>query len=90
MAMMLIALLVALLPPLQTGATPTVSSMQTDVDRLVRAAETLTGTWPSQPPRIPEVAGIFFLGYGACSLDPGRGGRRRRSPGDVAHVSRAA
>jgi HEAT repeat protein len=31
--------------------------MQTDVNQLVRAAETLTGTWPSQaPPPVPEVA----------------------------------
>ena len=31
--------------------------MQRDVDRLVRAAEKLTGTWPSQPPPpVPEVA----------------------------------
>jgi HEAT repeat protein len=57
MSMMLIALLVVLLPPLQTGATRTASTMQPDVDRLVRAAEKLTGTWPSQPPPpIPEVA----------------------------------
>jgi hypothetical protein len=48
--MMLIALLVVLLPPLQTGATRTASTMQPDVDRLVRAAEKLAGTWPTQPP----------------------------------------
>ena len=63
MSMMLIALLVVLLPPLQTGATRAVSSMQPDVDRLVRAAEKLAGTWPSQPPpAIPEVA--IVAGHG--------------------------
>jgi HEAT repeat protein len=57
MSMMLIALLVVLLPPLQTEATRTASTMRPDVERLVRAAEKLTGTWPSQPPpAIPEVA----------------------------------
>jgi hypothetical protein len=57
MSMMPIALLVVLLPPPQTGATRMASTMQPDVDRLVRAAEKLTGTWPSQPPPpIPEVA----------------------------------
>lgn len=57
MLMTLLALLVALLLPLQTGAVQTTSSMQADVSRLVRAAEKLTGAWPSQPPpAIPEVA----------------------------------
>jgi hypothetical protein len=57
MSMMMIALLVVLLPPPQTGATRMASTMQPDVDRLVRAAETLTGTWPSQPPPpVPDVA----------------------------------
>ena len=57
MSMLSIALLVMLLPPPQTGAARTASAMQPDVDRLVRAAEKLTGTWPSQPPPpVPEVA----------------------------------
>jgi HEAT repeat protein len=69
MSMTLIALLVALLPPFQTGATPTVSSMQADVDRLVRAAEKLTGTWPSQPPPpIPEVAVVASHGKAVVPL----------------------
>ena len=52
----LMALLVLLLPALQTEAAQTASTMQTDVDQLVRAAESLAGTWPSQPPPpIPEV-----------------------------------
>jgi hypothetical protein len=49
MSMMLIAVIVVLLPPLQTGSTRTASAMQPDVDRFVRAAEKLAGTWPSQP-----------------------------------------
>ena len=69
MSMTLIALLVALLPPLQTGATPTVRSMQADVDRLVRAAEGLAGTWPSQPPPpIPEVAVVARHGKAVVPL----------------------
>lgn len=57
MLMTLLTLLVALLLPLQTGAMQTTSSMRADVDRLVRAAEKLTGAWPSQPPpAIREVA----------------------------------
>jgi len=47
MPMTWIALLVWLLLPLQTGATQTSSSMKADVDRLLRAAEQLAGTWPS-------------------------------------------
>jgi hypothetical protein len=66
---MLIALLVALLPLLQTGANPDVSSMQADVDRLVRAAETVTGTWPSQPPPpVPEVAVVTRHGKAVVPL----------------------
>ena len=58
MSMMLTALLAVLLSPPQTAATGT-NTMQPDVDRLVSAAETLTGTWPSQPPPpIPEVATV--------------------------------
>ena len=69
MSMMLIALIVVLLPPLQTGATRTPSTMQTDVDRLVRAAEELTRTWPSQPPpAIPEVAIVARHGKAVVPL----------------------
>ena len=49
MSMMLIALLAVVLPALQTETAQT-ATMQSDVDRLVRAAEGLEGTWPSQPP----------------------------------------
>lgn len=57
MSMMLIALLVALVLPPQSETTLPSTSMKADVDRLVRAAEKLTGVWPSQaPPPIPEVA----------------------------------
>jgi HEAT repeat protein len=56
MSMMLIALLAVVLPALQTETAQT-ATMQSDVDRLVRAAEGLEGTWPSQPPPpVPEVA----------------------------------
>ena len=57
MSMLLTALLAVLLPALQTEAAQTANTMQPDVNRLVRAAEGLAGTWPSQPPPpIPEVA----------------------------------
>src|SRR5918996_781442 len=63
MSMLLIALLVVLLPALQTEAAQTASTMQTDVSRLVRAAESLAGTWPSQPP--PAIPGVAILaGHG--------------------------
>ncbi len=69
MSMMLIALLVVLLPPLQTGATRTASTMQPDLERLVRAAEKLTGTWPSQPPPpIPDVAVVARHGKAVVPL----------------------
>jgi len=62
MAMMLIALLAVFLPALQTETAQT-ATMQSDVDRLVRAAEGLAGTWPSQPPPpVPEVA--IVAGHG--------------------------
>jgi hypothetical protein len=49
-----VALLIAL-PMSETQVTS--ASMKADVDRLVRAAEQLTGVWPTQPPpAIPEVA----------------------------------
>jgi HEAT repeat protein len=69
MSMMLIALLVLLLPALQTVAAQTASTMQPDVDRLVRAAENLAGTWPSQPPpAIPEVAIVARHGKAVAPL----------------------
>jgi hypothetical protein len=64
-----IAVLVWLLLALQTGATQTSSSMQADVDRLVRAAEQLAGAWPSQPPPpIPEVADVARNGKAVVPL----------------------
>jgi HEAT repeat protein len=43
--------------------------MQSDVDRLLRAAEKLTGTWPSQPPSpIPEVAIVARHGRAVVPL----------------------
>jgi HEAT repeat protein len=49
-------LLVAFLLSAQSQPTPS-TSMKADVDRLVGAAESLTGVWPTQPPPpIPEVA----------------------------------
>jgi len=69
MSMMLIALLVVLLPALETEAAQTASTMQPDVDRLVRAAESLAGTWPSQPPpAIPEVAIVARHGKAVVPL----------------------
>jgi hypothetical protein len=54
---MLAALPVALLLAIQPGTTTATRAMQADVDRLVRAAEQLTETWPTQPPPpVPEVA----------------------------------
>ncbi len=69
MSMMSIALLVLLLPPVQTGATRTAGTMQSDLDRLVRAAATLAETWPSQPPpAIPEVAIVARHGKAVVPL----------------------
>ena len=69
MSMMLIALLVVLLPALQTAAAQTTSTMQSDVDRLVQAAEKLAGTWPSQPPpAVPEVAIVARHGKAVVPL----------------------
>ena len=69
LSMMLMVLLVVLLPPLQTEAAQTASTMQPDVDRLVRAAESLAGTWPSQPPpAIPEVAIVARHGKAVVPL----------------------
>lgn len=67
--MIVIALLVVLLPPLQAEAQQTASTMQRDVDRLVRAAERLAGTWPSQPPPpISEVAIVARHGKAVVPL----------------------
>jgi hypothetical protein len=55
--MTFISVLVALLLLPQHETTLPSTSMKADVDRLVRAAEKLTGTWPTQAtPPIPEVA----------------------------------
>ena len=68
MSMMWIALIAVLLPPVQTAATGP-STMQPDVDRLVNAAEKVTGTWPSQPPPpIPEVALVARHGKAVVPL----------------------
>jgi hypothetical protein len=57
MSLMLAALPVALLLAIQPATTTATRAMQADVDRLVRAAEQLTETWPTQPPPpVPEVA----------------------------------
>ena len=67
MSMILIALFVALLPPLQTAQTS--GAMKPDVDRLVQAAEKLAGTWPSQPPpAIAEVAIVARHGKAVVPL----------------------
>ena len=56
-SMIVIALVFVLLPPSQARGVLARSAMQQDVDRLVQAAEKLTGTWPLQPPpAIQEVA----------------------------------
>jgi hypothetical protein len=68
MAMMVIALLAVLLPALQTETAQT-ATMQADVDRLVRAAEGLGGTWPSQPPPpVREVAIVARHGKAVVPL----------------------
>ena len=68
-SMMLIALLAVLLPALQTAAAQTTSTMQSDLDRLVQAAEKLAGTWPSQPPpAVPEVALVARHGKAVVPL----------------------
>ena len=66
--MILIALLVVLLPPLQATAAQTASTLQLDVDWLVRAGERLAGTWPSPPPPIPEVAIVARHGKAVVPL----------------------
>ena len=55
--MMLAALPVALWLAMQPAPTTAARAMQADVNRLVRAAQQLTETWPTQPPPpVPEVA----------------------------------
>jgi hypothetical protein len=57
MSATVIALFVTLLLSPQNPAKPPSPSMDADVDRLVQAAEKLTGAWPAQaPPPIPEVS----------------------------------
>ena len=66
---MLIALLVVFLAALQTEAAQTAGTMQSDVDRLVRVAESLAGTRPSQPPpAIPEVGTVARHGKAVVPL----------------------
>jgi HEAT repeat protein len=68
MSTLLMALLVVL-TLLQTAAAQTPNTMQPDVDRLVRAAAKLAGTWPSQPPpAIPEVAMVARHGKAVAPL----------------------
>ena len=63
-----IVLLSALLTPLQGPAAQT-SAMQSDVDRLVQAAEKLAGRWPTQPPPpVPEVAIVARHGKAVAPL----------------------
>ena len=69
MMMISIVLLGVLLLPIQTAAAQTASTMQPDVDRLVRAAGKLVGPWPSQsPPPIPEVAIVARHGEAVVPL----------------------
>ena len=63
------ALLVVLLSAPQTEASQAAGTMQSDVDRLVRAAGILTATWPSQPPPpLPEVAIVARHGKAVVPL----------------------
>src|SRR5688572_26339158 len=61
MAMMLIALLAVFLPALQTETSQT-ATMQSDVDRLVRAAEGLAGTGLTHDDRHLRGNVAFVLG----------------------------
>ena len=64
-----IALLVVALIVPQSGNLPGLTPVEEDVARLVRAAETSTGTWPAQaPPPIPEVAVVARHGKRATPL----------------------
>lgn len=51
--------LILLLACFQTGAAQSQGTMQADVERLVRAAEALVGTWPLQPP--PPIAEVALV-----------------------------
>jgi hypothetical protein len=65
----LIALVVTALPPSPTGAAQPATVMQADVNRLVRAAENLARTWPSQPPPpVPEVTIVARNGKAVVPL----------------------
>ena len=69
MVMIWLAVLVALLSPLQSGSRPPSDAMRSDVDRLVQAAEKLEGTWPTQPPpAIAEVATVARHGKAVVPL----------------------
>jgi hypothetical protein len=64
-----IVFVAALVVSPETGVPQPSSSMQEDVDRLARAAEKLTGAWPSQaPPPIPEVALVARHGRPVAAL----------------------
>ena len=86
MPMILMALLIVPLAASHATATQSTSVMQSDVDRLVQAAERLTRTWPSQsPPPIPEVAiaarhgkAVVPLLMGLLSDDPNAERDRKR------------
>lgn len=66
--LVLIALLVGL-PLSQPAKQASSADMKADVDRMVRAAAQLTGTWPSQPPPpIPEVALVARHGESVVPL----------------------
>lgn len=54
-ALNVVVLVIALLMPNTQGRS---SSMKADVDRLVQAAERLTGDWPSQPPPAVREVGL--------------------------------
>lgn len=66
MTLNVLVLIVALMMP---GRQQPAASTKADVDRLVRAAEQLTGVWPTQPPpAIPEVALVARHGKSAVPL----------------------
>lgn len=66
--MMLAALHVALLLAIQPGTATALRAMQADVDRLVRAAEQLTDTWPTQPP--PPVREVALVAQHGEAVTP--------------------
>jgi HEAT repeat protein len=69
MSMTSIALLLAVALSPQAGTPRPSGSMQEDVDRLIRAAEKQTATWPSQaPPPLPEVGLVARHGAPVTSL----------------------